>query len=209
MQNRIRKTCRLYENCPDCGVASIACICHQIEPLKTTSNYVILTSFNEATRASSTGRLFQLMNPGSTEIVLWERTKPPLKLIQQLDADTMLVFPAFNEAMQRRVSNSKAKANGHYILIDGTWDEARKIIRKSPYLEALPIVSLVTKSKSAYTLRRNGNIDGGLCTIEAIIELLILQGEDQHAKTVARNFELFMSAFRAGQSGHKLSLQAK
>lgn len=208
MKNTLIPTTRLYPNCSECGIPSITCICEQIEHLTTASKYFILTSFKESRRASSTGRLFHLMNPDASQIVLWERTRTPAELLDQLDSDTTLVFPALNEAMQKRVSNSKAKAYGKYILIDGTWDEARKIVRKSPYLEELPIVALATESKSAYTLRRNGNIDGGLCTIEAIIELLLLQGADHHAKTVARNFDLFLRAFRAGQSSHKLSQQA-
>ena len=203
-KNKIKKITRLYDNCADCGIPTIACICNQIETITTASKYLILTSFKESSRASSTGRLFQLMNPASTEIILWERTKPPEDLINQIDADTFLLFPAINEDLQKRVSSNKPKPNGNYIILDGTWNEAKKIITKSPYLDNIPIISLDVRSPSSYSLRRNGNVAGNLCTIESIMELLNVLGEERHAQTAARNLDLFMRAFYAGQSGHQL-----
>ena len=57
------------------------------------------------------------------------------------------------------------------MLIDATWQEARKMYNQSPYLKALPKVSLVDAPKSIYPLRRN-QIEGGLCTAECVIHLL-------------------------------------
>ncbi len=37
-----------------------------------------------------------------------------------------------------------------FILLDGTWSEARKMFRKSPYLEHLPVLSLAPEQLSRY-----------------------------------------------------------
>lgn len=39
------------------------------------------------------------------------------------------------------------------VILDGTWDEAKKIYMRSPVLQALPCIHLEVKNKSAYVVR--------------------------------------------------------
>jgi len=41
-----------------------------------------------------------------------------------------------------------------FILLDGTWAEAGKMFRKSPYLDGFPMLSLNPDQPSRYKLRR-------------------------------------------------------
>lgn len=57
----------------------------------------------------------------------------------------------------------------HLIVIDGTWDEAKKIYARSPALRALPKVGLEfrNKQKSAFVVRTQPD-ESGVCTVEAV-----------------------------------------
>jgi len=203
LEKKIKPISRLFPPCERCALPTIACICGRIQTMTTDSKFLILTSEREFSRASSTGRLFQLSNPTATEIFIWERKKPPLELLKQINRQTYLLFPAISADLQQRVSKSPPAPDSQFIVLDGTWNEAQKILHKSAYLNTLPLISIEQKLPSAYTLRA-GNLAGTACTIEAIIALLQMLGETESAKVVAENFELFLKAYQAGKSGHAL-----
>jgi hypothetical protein len=52
-----------------------------------------------------------------------------------------------------------------FILLDATWPEARKMFRKSPYLDRFPVLSLHPEQISRYQLRRSRR-DDHFCTAE-------------------------------------------
>lgn len=134
---------------------------------------------------------------------MWERKQIPEDLIAQINSRTYLLFPAISENLQQRVVESRPGQNSQFIVLDGTWNEAQKILNKSAYLSTLPLISIAQESPSAYSLR-GGNRAGTVCTIEAIIALLQMLGETESARVVNQNFELFLKAYQAGKSGHAL-----
>lgn len=75
------------------------------------------------------------------------------------------------------------------------------MVRRSPWLAALPRLALQPTGISQYALRRNQQ-DGNLCTCEAGIALLEMLGEQHDAQQLQRYFETFMTVFHAEQSGH-------
>lgn len=200
--HRIKPITRGYSHCEACGLPTLTCICAQVQPLETRARFVILTSSREFERASSTGRLLKLINPHSTEVIRWERTQPSPQLLRYLrEASCYLVFPAETEAQQARQVRSIESPSPLFILIDGTWKEARTIFRRSAYLQTLPLISLRVSHASAYSLRQLA-VPGTLCTIEAAIELLGRTGEvDAKAQTDAA-YRLFLTHYRAGRNGH-------
>ena len=112
--------------------------------------------------------------------------------------------------MNKEMEIRKAKYNKDnntpvFIIVDGTWREAWKIIRKSDYLKNLLILSLETNRVSKFTLRR-GQEEGNLCTIEAAMELLKINDEDILSEEINKGFELFLKSYKAGASGHKINL---
>lgn len=201
---RIKPITRGYRNCQACGLPTLTCICAQVQPIRTRARFLILTSAREFERASSTGRLLKLLNPASTEVVLWERTRPSSVLLERLRENACyLVFPAETEAQQARQVTSIARPSPLFILIDGTWKEARNIYRRSDYLQALPLLSLTVSQPSAYTLRQLA-LPGTLCTIEAAIELLKRIGEDSARARIDTFYHLFLTHYRAGRNGHQV-----
>lgn len=204
---KVKPITSLYSSCNQCGLPIINCICSCTAKIRTNSKIWILSTEKEFHRPSNTARLLKLINPFSTELFLWERTKVPEKLITNLNNDMyepFLLFPVENnETKCHKVEYKDAGKIPAFILIDGTWKEARKIFRKSSYLEKIPIISLEPNFKSIYDLRK-GAKEGNLCTIEAAIEVLKISGEDQYSSVISDFYKLFLKSYKAGSSGHKL-----
>ncbi|MDQ7096783.1 tRNA-uridine aminocarboxypropyltransferase [Desulfosporosinus sp. PR] len=201
---KVKQITRLYESCPQCGLPTLTCICELISPLNTQAKFWIITSEREFYRPSSTGRLLKLLNPGSTEIFLWERTSPNLKLIENIrnyQGRTYLLFPALTEDLALRTASKIDAGENAFILIDGTWKEAGRILRKSDYLSELPLVSLETDYLSGFCLRRGGR-QGTLCTIETAMEVLKINDEAEQEQGIRQYFNLFLKHYQAGASSH-------
>ena len=66
-----------------------------------------------------------------------------------------------------------------FVLLDATWPEARKMFRKSPYLDRFPVLSLHSDEASRYRLRRSKRSDH-FCTAE-VAALCLAQAGDTHA----------------------------
>ena len=90
-----------------------------------------------------------------------------------------------------------------FIILDGTWQEAKKMLNKSSWLQAVPQVHLDITSESSYTLRRNQD-SGHLCTCEVGIELLKSLGESEPAKLIDDYYQHYLKVFHADKCGHAL-----
>jgi hypothetical protein len=77
-----------------------------------------------------------------------------------------------------------------FVLLDATWPEARKMFRKSPYLNHLPVLSLQSEQISRYQLRRSRR-DDHFCTSEVAALCLELAGEARAAQTLQAYLYVF------------------
>lgn len=204
---KVKQITKLYESCNKCGLPVINCICNVVPKIETKAKIWILSTEREFSRPSNTARLLKLVNPESTELIPWERTKPPEKLIEYInreDYEIYILFPTENDDLSEgKFEYKSSEKTPAFIILDGTWKEALKILRKSDYLKNLPRVSLNPIHKSEYTLRR-GASEGELCTIEAAIEVLKLNYELENAQSIKDVFYLFIKNFKAGANGLKL-----
>ncbi len=88
-----------------------------------------------------------------------------------------------------------------FIMLDGTWTEARKMFRKSPWLDAFPVMSLNVTSPSRYTLRE-AHGEGQHCTAEVAAALLEQAGDAAAADALQQHFTRFRQAYLAGKPHH-------
>jgi len=77
-----------------------------------------------------------------------------------------------------------------FILLDATWAEARKMFRKSPYLDRFPVLSLEPAQISRYQLRRSRR-DDHFCTSEVAALCLELAGESEAAATLEAYLDVY------------------
>lgn len=207
---KVKQITKLYESCNKCGLPIINCICDVVPKVETKAKILILSTESEFYRPSNTARLLKLTNTESTEIILWERTNPSEKLLEYInneEYEVYILFPAGNDGkLEVTFEHKSSEKTPAFIILDGTWKEASKILRKSDYLKKLPRISLKPLHKSEYTLRK-GAAKGELCTIEAAIEVLKLNHEFENAKVIKGTFDLYLKSFKAGVNGVKLEIR--
>ena len=120
----------------------------------------------------------------------------------------MVVFPASYAGEDRQVLSAPPSGKPPlFIMLDGTWTEARKMFRKSPYLDSLPVISVDLSRVSAYRLRE-AHADGQYCTAEVAIALLDLAGDTVAAGALGSHFSRFRERYLAGKTVHKGSVTA-
>jgi DTW domain-containing protein YfiP len=102
------------------------------------------------------------------------------------------VFPGEFVAPERVVTDVVQQPGKRplFVLLDATWPEARKIFRKSPYLNHLPVLSLQSEQISRYKLRRSRR-DDHFCTSEVAALCLDLAGETLAAQTLEVYLDVF------------------
>ena len=159
--------------------------------------FVLLTHEREYDRPSNTGQLALAAFPELCRRVRWSRIAPDEALKQACESgDALLLFP--KEPNLDQADNGQNQANqcgtqgvGQVIILDATWQEARKMVRQTPYLQAARRLTLEECKPSRYRLRRN-QLSEGLCTIECIISLMNRFGMSQAAQQLDEAFDAFM-----------------
>jgi len=189
--------------CQACGLVKNHCLCDYDIKLNSQAEFWLLTHENEFTRTNNTGRLLE--NAFSTcKVFRWHRKEVPEDLVNLLeDYDTYLVFAADSEEdKKRQVNYKKSEKKTAFLILDGTWKEVRKMIRKSDYLRPLKLLSLEPDKITDYKLRRNNDANH-ICTVEVGIELLKLIGEDNQASALKTYFDFFIDRYNAGRYEHE------
>ena len=170
----------------------------------------------EPLKPSNTGWLVADVLPATTAFG-WSRTSVDPALLDLL-ADPQwqpyVVFPGEFAAPDRVVTallttepdcDRAASAASQdkrplFVLLDGTWSEARKIFRKSPYLNQFPVLSLQPALPSTYRLRRSSHAHH-FCTAEVAALCLALAGDLPAALALGAYLDVFSNRYlRARQS---------
>jgi DTW domain-containing protein YfiP len=94
-----------------------------------------------------------------------------------------------------------------FVLLDATWPEARKMFRKSPYLDHLPVLSLQSEQISRYQLRRSRR-DDHFCTSEVAALCLDLAGEALAAQTLEAYLDVFTHHYLRAKNQLPLDLDS-
>ena len=189
--------------CENCGLVKGHCICDYEIRLESQVEFWLLTHENEFSRTNNTGRLIENAIQ-TTRVFCWKRHEPPQELLELLKEYVVyLIFSADKEEDKKRVTDYKpSNKKIAFLILDGTWKEARKMIRKSDYLRTLPILSLNPSRKTAYDLRRNNDVHH-ICTVEVGIELLKLIGETKQAESLKDYFNYYLEKYHAGKYEHR------
>lgn len=146
---------------------------------------ILLTHSREIDRNTNTGNIAIAHANSIVKRIIWERKKPDTNTLKLLACpQSVLLYPTEHS------TSINIQSIENFVLIDSTWQEAQKIYNQSPYLQSANKCQLSLPKNSTYKLRRN-QPQGGLCTIECIIEILQLKGEVLLAKRLQEQFALF------------------
>lgn len=153
---------------------------------------ILLTHEHEDIKPTNTGRLGLALLPEYVEKIMWSRIAPNEVLVTLLQSKrAALVYPS----EEAKPLTQSCESFEYFVILDATWQQARKIYSQSSYLKSATKISIDTKGESDYQLRRNQKA-GGLCTAECIGEILYakdLIAEQQALNEAFKQFNIKQS----------------
>jgi len=181
-------------------MAEVNCICQFRRLSNSKAAFLIMMHDAEVLKPSNTARLIADVVP-ETFAFIWSRTSVDEKLSALLLEQRyypMVVFPRQYVAQEQIVYEnqlpSQALSNKIplFILLDGSWREAKKMFRKSEYLKSLPVVSFrQNEGEEKANYIREAALTNQLSTAQVAAKMLSLYGEENNAIHLASWFDVF------------------
>ncbi len=196
------------ERCSYCMLLPYLCICDIKKTLSTNSAFLLLMYDDEILKPSNTGRLIADLIP-DTLAFIWSRTQPEPQLLELLKDpkwQPIVIFPEEYTAPERVMHKYQAPEKNKrplFILLDASWAQAKKMFRKSPYLNNFPVLSFSPESISRYLLRKAVK-DNQLATAEVAGRVLEFIGESENATIMDLLFETFKENYMVGKERKQL-----
>ncbi|KIY40898.1 MULTISPECIES: tRNA-uridine aminocarboxypropyltransferase [Pseudomonas] len=190
------------ERCADCRVIASHCLCAWKPRVQAESGVCLLMHDTEPLKPTNTGWLIADLIE-DTSAFGWLRTSVDERLLALLEDprwQPYIVFPGEFVAEQRVVGEVVREPGKRplFILLDATWTEARKMFRKSPYLDRFPVLSLQAEQMSRYRLRRSKR-DDHFCTAEVAAMCLDLAGDTQASQALDAYLDVFSLHYLSGK----------
>lgn len=174
------------ERCLRCRRPKRACWCPHLRPVESATRACILQHLRERKMAIGTARMAHLSLPNSELHLGVSFEDHPRVRELAAAAGTVLLFPgegALDPAALR------AQPPRTVIVVDGTWSQARKVIRMNPFLQALPRVAFTPDRPSNYRIRAEPSA-ACVSTIEAVVHLLgALEGAPERFRPILEAFD--------------------
>ncbi len=192
--------------CARCRVGVRYCMCAWQPEVTAQSAVCLLMYDTEPLKPTNTGWLIADI-VADTYAFTWSRTEVDeniLALLADPQWQPYVVFPDEYVPVERvvhEIAPAALKAAGKrplFVVLDGTWTEARKMFRKSAYLAHLPVLSLQPEAISRYRLRRSTR-EEHLCTAEVTALCLHLADDDAAAQALEQWFARFSRHYLAGR----------
>ncbi|MFL5262251.1 MAG: tRNA-uridine aminocarboxypropyltransferase [Anaeromyxobacteraceae bacterium] len=163
------------------------CYCELLPALTSRTKVVLLQHPREARLAICSAWLTHLALPGS-ELVRGVRFDADPRVREHVATPgAALLFPGEGAVDARTRADDPPPV---LLVIDGTWHQARKVLRQNPVLAALPRVAIAPERASAYGALRREPAEGCLSTAEAVALALGILERD------AGRFTPIVEAFR-------------
>ncbi|MBI4858844.1 MAG: DTW domain-containing protein [Candidatus Riflebacteria bacterium] len=197
---------RIY--CYRCRKPDLLCICADVTPVPTRFGIVILQHPQESRRTISTARIVSLSLTGARLFVGLDFAGCTA-LHSHLAAAPGPVYLVYPERGALDVVDVMAREHGWpdgaptFVIIDGTWAQARKIKNQNPCLDRFERVSLSPGAPSRYRIRRQPR-GHYLSTVEASVLLLSrLEGSEEAFRPLLEVFDRMIDrqlSFKSGES---------
>lgn len=173
--------------CSACARPASVCLCAEIEPVRTRTRVVILQHPRESIVPIGTAKLAELALPNAERLVGVEfaESERLRELLGDANAPPILLFPGPGA---RDLAREPPAGPVTLVVIDGTWWQAEKLLKRNPELFALPRYAFEAGSPSRYRIRREPAAHC-VSTIEAITRALCLLEGNTSPEKLLRPFE--------------------
>lgn len=207
--------------CPWCLLGELFCTCEHRQYLNTSANFMLIMYDDEVLKPTNSGRLIADTVP-NTSAFLWSRIEPNKQMVEMINDpqyQPLLIFPAqyaqegqlvveHIDQVTHAVECDKLEINSDttknkkiplLILLDGSWRQAIKMFRKSPYLHELPLLSFNPETLATYELRK-GSHDFQLSTAEVAALAFSAINEPKNGEALSTWFDLFVESSLLGRN---------
>jgi len=179
--------------CDRCRRPLTVCYCAQLTELPTQTRIVILQHPRERDKAIGTARMASLCLPGSELLVgvRWD-SHPGLQRALSDDArPAALLFPGPGA---KDILTERPEKPITLVVVDGTWSQAKNLVRDNPILKSLPRYAFTAPEPSEYRIRKEPGIEL-VSTIEALMYVLgVLEGQPARFRSLLEPFRAMVDA---------------
>ncbi|QHE85361.1 tRNA-uridine aminocarboxypropyltransferase [Hydrogenophaga sp. BPS33] len=195
--------------CARCRVVHSHCVCAWTPRVSTRAGVCLIMGDIEALKPSNTGWLVADV-VRDTWAFGWARTVVDpglLALLADPQWQPYVVFPGEFVAPERVVTGllpvppAPPGRKPLFVLLDGTWTEARKMFRKSPYLNHLPVLSLHPEQVASHYRLRRFSREGHFCTAEVASMCLALAQDVSAADALVAWLDVFTAHYLSAKRG--------
>lgn len=170
---RSRTLDSLPGRCKRCWIREEFCLCPWVPTVRPRTRLVLVRHEREAFKSTGTARIAQLALPDAALLDYGEDPGPARDALRgQLEGAALLFPPSTGEAFVAAHPPLRT-----LVVLDGTWRQARRMLKRLPELSALPRLVLPQKSEPPLRLRES-SAPGARSTLEAVADALeLLEGE--------------------------------
>jgi DTW domain-containing protein YfiP len=162
--------------CGRCRRPTSVCYCDALPRIETRTRVVILQHPRERDMPIGTARMVSLCLP-QAELhvgVRWADRAPLARALGDPARPPILLYPGPGA---RDILRDPPAGPVTLVVVDGTWSQAKTVVRDNPVLLALPRYAFAAPEPSQYRIRREPRAEY-VSTIEAVMHVLgVLEGE--------------------------------
>ena len=196
--------------CSGCYLPALSCVCADKPSVKSSAVFWLLTHNDEYYKPTNTGRLI-VDSIQDSRVFKWSRTAPDPDFMNALSDPAYapcLVFPSGDSYHERMVKSPALVGKiPAFIILDGTWRQARRMFRLSRYLDHLPVIEPSSGTVSRYQLRQSAE-EHHLCTAEVAAAILREVEDHNSADVLDAYFDLFNAEYYASRRNVDMSLES-
>jgi DTW domain-containing protein len=172
--------------CRRCQRPQSACFCDRLASLSSRTRACFLQHPREARVAIGTARMAHLSLTNSELHQGVDFAAHPRVRALAAAEGTALLFPGDGAVDPAALSSRPPRT---LIIVDGTWSQARKVVKRNPFLLSLPRIGLSPAQPSNYRIRREPAAHC-VSTIEAVALVLgALEGDPERFRPLLRAFD--------------------
>lgn len=190
------------ELCTVCLQPQFSCYCQHIQKFDPQIDFVVLIHPIEVHRRIATGRMSHLTLQNSHLIMGQDYTESTEvnRLLEDPSRHCVMLYPgraSHNISPLNNQERADLFPRGKKLtvfVIDGTWATARRTVRQSKNLHALPRICFSPEKPSTFRVRKQPNV-ACYSTIEAIHHTIELLGNSQGFDTASREHDKLLYVF--------------
>ena len=189
--------------CARCRRPLTVCYCAALPHLDTTTRVVILQHPRERDMPIGTARMASLCLPRAELHVGidWSASPALAAALADPDRPPILLYPARGA---RDILREPPLGPVTLVVVDGTWSQAKTVVRDNPVLRLLPRYAFDTPEPSQYRIRREPRAE--YCsTIEALMHVLgVLEADPNRFRALLDPLNAMVDAQLACQAARPL-----